>query len=93
LNIWDIGGQKAIRSYWRNYFEQSSALIWCVDSADKERLDLCKQHLHELLLEEVFLSHYILFFFILIQFYIEISWCTIINLCEQTRFRIICFIR
>ena len=22
LNIWDVGGQKTIRSYWRNYFEQ-----------------------------------------------------------------------
>lgn len=20
LNVWDIGGQKTIRSYWRNYF-------------------------------------------------------------------------
>jgi hypothetical protein len=23
LNIWDIGGQKSLRSYWRNYFEQT----------------------------------------------------------------------
>ena len=53
LNVWDIGGQKSIRSYWRNYFEASSALIWCIDSADYERMDLCKSHLHELLLEEV----------------------------------------
>ena len=22
LNIWDVGGQATIRSYWRNYFEQ-----------------------------------------------------------------------
>lgn len=22
LNIWDVGGQQTIRSYWRNYFEQ-----------------------------------------------------------------------
>lgn len=22
LNIWDVGGQKTIRSYWRNYFEE-----------------------------------------------------------------------
>ena len=22
LNVWDIGGQQTIRSYWRNYFEQ-----------------------------------------------------------------------
>ena len=23
LNIWDIGGQTSLRSYWRNYFEQT----------------------------------------------------------------------
>ncbi|GLE05393.1 hypothetical protein PINS_up014406 [Pythium insidiosum] len=27
LNMWDIGGQKTIRPYWRNYFEQTDALV------------------------------------------------------------------
>jgi ADP-ribosylation factor-like protein 3 len=27
LNVWDIGGQKAIRPYWRNYFDQTDALV------------------------------------------------------------------
>lgn len=22
LNVWDVGGQQTIRSYWRNYFEK-----------------------------------------------------------------------
>lgn len=22
LNVWDVGGQQTIRSYWRNYYEQ-----------------------------------------------------------------------
>ncbi|KAG8478751.1 hypothetical protein CXB51_028647 [Gossypium anomalum] len=26
LNIWDVGGQRTIRSYWRNYFEQTDGL-------------------------------------------------------------------
>jgi ADP-ribosylation factor-like protein 2 len=38
LNVWDIGGQKTIRAYWRNYFESTDALIWVVDSSDKIRL-------------------------------------------------------
>ena len=38
LNIWDVGGQKSLRSYWRNYFESTDGLIWVVDSADKRRL-------------------------------------------------------
>ncbi|CAN1266568.1 ADP-ribosylation factor-like protein 2 [Linum perenne] len=27
LNIWDVGGQRTIRSYWRNYFEQTDGLV------------------------------------------------------------------
>ncbi|GAA5811556.1 ADP-ribosylation factor-like protein 2 [Mucor flavus] len=52
LNIWDVGGQKSIRSYWRNYFEQTDALIWVVDSADRLRLGDCKRELGLLLQEE-----------------------------------------
>lgn len=53
MNIWDVGGQKSIRSYWRNYFEQTDGLVWVVDSADRLRLEDCKTELHELLQEEV----------------------------------------
>lgn len=52
LNIWDVGGQKSLRSYWRNYFESTDGLIWVVDSADKRRLEDCAHELHELLIEE-----------------------------------------
>lgn len=27
LNVWDIGGQRKIRPYWRNYFENSDVLV------------------------------------------------------------------
>ncbi|KAL9249928.1 ADP-ribosylation factor-like protein [Drosera capensis] len=52
LNIWDVGGQKTIRSYWRNYFEQTDGLIWVVDSSDLRRLEDCKYELDNLLKEE-----------------------------------------
>ncbi|KAK4942711.1 hypothetical protein LTR10_017660 [Elasticomyces elasticus] len=52
LNIWDVGGQKTIRSYWRNYFEKTDALIWVVDATDRLRIDDCKAELKGLLLEE-----------------------------------------
>ncbi|CAL4935269.1 unnamed protein product [Urochloa decumbens] len=52
LNIWDVGGQKTIRSYWRNYFEQTDGLVWVVDSSDVRRLDDCRAELHNLLKEE-----------------------------------------
>jgi GTPase SAR1 family protein len=53
LNIWDVGGQKTIRSYWRNYFEKTDALIWVVDATDRLRMDDCKAELKGLLMEEV----------------------------------------
>jgi ADP-ribosylation factor-like protein 2 len=52
LNLWDIGGQSSIRAYWRNYFEQTDGLVWVVDSADLSRLDLVRQELEKLLLQE-----------------------------------------
>ncbi|VUC32013.1 unnamed protein product [Clonostachys rosea] len=53
LNIWDVGGQKTLRSYWRNYFEKTDALIWVVDSTDRLRIDDCRIELQGLLQEEV----------------------------------------
>ena len=52
LNIQDVGGQTTIRSYWRNYFEQTDGLIWVVDSGDKLRLEDCRNELHKLLQQE-----------------------------------------
>ncbi|XP_021120266.1 ADP-ribosylation factor-like protein 2 isoform X1 [Heterocephalus glaber] len=52
LNIWDVGGQKSLRSYWRNYFESTDGLIWVVDSADRQRLQDCARELQGLLVEE-----------------------------------------
>ncbi|KAI0750675.1 GTP-binding protein [Daedaleopsis nitida] len=52
LNIWDVGGQRTLRPYWRNYFEQTDALVWVVDSGDRMRMHDCKEELHSLLLED-----------------------------------------
>jgi len=39
LNVWDIGGQRKIRPYWRNYFENTDVLVYVIDSADRKRFD------------------------------------------------------
>jgi len=52
LNIWDVGGQKTLRSYWRNYYEQTDGMVWVVDSADARRVQDCREELHKLLGEE-----------------------------------------
>lgn len=52
LNVWDIGGQKSIRPYWRNYFDHTDALIYVIDSADKKRMEETGVELNQLLCEE-----------------------------------------
>eukprot|EP01001_Neometanema_parovale_P010467 NODE_6701_length_824_cov_183.570613_g6465_i0.p1 GENE.NODE_6701_length_824_cov_183.570613_g6465_i0~~NODE_6701_length_824_cov_183.570613_g6465_i0.p1 ORF type:complete len:179 (+),score=41.62 NODE_6701_length_824_cov_183.570613_g6465_i0:60-596(+) len=52
LNAWDIGGQKAIRTYWSNYFDATDVLIYVVDSVDKKRLEETGVQLNSLLEEE-----------------------------------------
>ena len=52
FRVWDIGGQNKIRDLWRYYFENTQALIFVVDSADKERIDEAAQVLNHLLTQE-----------------------------------------
>lgn len=43
LNVWDVGGQRSLRPYWRNYFEATDGLVWVVDSTDRRRLADCAE--------------------------------------------------
>ncbi|EFJ41440.1 small Arf-related GTPase [Volvox carteri f. nagariensis] len=59
LKIWDIGGQKTIRPYWqvvveiqRNYFDQTDALIYVIDSSDRKRLEESHYELSQLLQDD-----------------------------------------
>lgn len=49
FTMWDIGGQDKIRPLWRHYYEGSDAIIFCIDSNDRERVDLASMELHKLL--------------------------------------------
>eukprot|EP01105_Mastigella_eilhardi_P005186 TRINITY_DN16957_c0_g1_i1.p1 TRINITY_DN16957_c0_g1~~TRINITY_DN16957_c0_g1_i1.p1 ORF type:complete len:175 (-),score=59.19 TRINITY_DN16957_c0_g1_i1:193-717(-) len=39
FNVWDVGGQDKIRPLWRHYFAGTQALIFVVDSSDRERIE------------------------------------------------------
>ncbi|PAA56067.1 hypothetical protein BOX15_Mlig030402g1, partial [Macrostomum lignano] len=52
LNVWDIGGQRKIRPYWKNYFDNTDVLIYVIDSSDKKRFEETGEELFELLEEE-----------------------------------------
>lgn len=82
--IGDVGGQKTLRSYWRNYFEKTDALIWVVDATDRLRIEDCKEELHALLQEEVrLLKHYYWQHQLLILYCIETFRCESLGFCEQ----------
>jgi len=52
LNVWDVGGQKTLRSYWKNYFDATDGIVWVVDSADVRRMGDCAATLRTTLGEE-----------------------------------------
>ncbi|XP_015731863.1 ADP-ribosylation factor-like protein 3 isoform X5 [Coturnix japonica] len=56
LNIWDIGGQRAVRPYWRKYLGSTDLLIYVIDSADQKRFEETGQELAELTEEESLLG-------------------------------------
>lgn len=52
FQVWDLGGQTSIRPYWRCYYSNTDAIIYVVDSADKDRIGISKDELLYMLREE-----------------------------------------
>lgn len=49
LKCWDLGGQPRFRSMWERYCRGVNAIVFIVDSADREALPVAKEELHILL--------------------------------------------
>jgi ADP-ribosylation factor-like protein 1 len=52
FQMWDLGGQSELRPYWRCYFSKTNAIVFVIDSTDKDRLDTVKNELFFLIQEE-----------------------------------------
>merc|ERR1712210_397653 len=52
FQVWDLGGQTSIRPYWRCYYSNTDAIIYVVDSVDKERIGISKNEMVSMLEEE-----------------------------------------
>ncbi|XP_071488280.1 ADP-ribosylation factor-like protein 3 [Diadema setosum] len=52
INLWDVGGQRKIRSYWSNYFQNTEMIIYVIDSSDTKRFEETGEELAHLLEEE-----------------------------------------
>eukprot|EP01006_Ploeotia_vitrea_P018791 TRINITY_DN50559_c0_g1_i1.p1 TRINITY_DN50559_c0_g1~~TRINITY_DN50559_c0_g1_i1.p1 ORF type:complete len:203 (-),score=8.78 TRINITY_DN50559_c0_g1_i1:61-669(-) len=49
LITWDIGGRCRMRPLWKHYFTGVDALIFVVDSNDRDRIDTAREELEKLL--------------------------------------------
>jgi ADP-ribosylation factor related protein 1 len=38
LQLWDLGGQRGIRNIWHRYYDDCHAVVYLIDSEDRERL-------------------------------------------------------
>ena len=55
--VWDLGGQTSIRPYWRCYYSNTDAIIYVVDSADRDRLAISKSELVSMLEVSSYCAH------------------------------------
>ncbi|KAJ2783536.1 Arf GTPase arl1 [Coemansia javaensis] len=52
FQVWDLGGQTNIRPYWRCYYANTDAVIYVVDSSDRDRIGTARDELAAMLDEE-----------------------------------------
>ena len=52
FTVWDVGGQDKIRQLWKHYYQNTQALIYVVDSSDKERIEIAREELQKMLSED-----------------------------------------
>lgn len=62
FSVWDLGGQTNIRPYWRCYYNNTNAIIYVVDSADRERMALARKELFAMFQEEELAGVHLLVF-------------------------------
>src|SRR4051812_10569255 len=62
LTCWDVGGQQRIRPLWRHYFSGTHALIFVIDSNDRDRIGEAADELNQVLADEELRGAHLLVF-------------------------------
>merc|ERR1719410_2045017 len=52
FTVWDVGGQDKIRPLWRYYYQGTNAIIFVVDSNDRDRTEDAREELMKMLNED-----------------------------------------
>ncbi len=50
--LWDVGGQTSLRTSWTSYLASTDAVIFVLDSNDRERVNLAREELHRIAQDE-----------------------------------------
>ena len=62
LTAWDVGGRDKIRPLWRHYYQNTSGLVFVLDSNDRERINEACEELHRMANEDELKNKPILIF-------------------------------
>ena len=49
INAWDLGGQSSFRTLWHSYYESANAVVYIIDSADRDRFEESRRELEALM--------------------------------------------
>ena len=49
FDVWDLGGQDTLRPLWGHYYDDADAIIFVVDSNDRDRIQQSRESLRKLL--------------------------------------------
>jgi len=52
FTVWDVGGRDKIRPLWRHYYQGTNALIFVVDSNDRDRIEDAREELCKFMSED-----------------------------------------
>merc|ERR1719464_2034636 len=52
FTVWDLGGQTRTRKIWEHYYQSTDALIFVVDSSDRDRIEEANEELLKMLHRE-----------------------------------------
>eukprot|EP00892_Ulva_mutabilis_P011607 jgi/Ulvmu1/8819/UM048_0075.1 len=62
FTVWDVGGQEKLRPLWKHYFNNTDALIFVVDTADRDRLKNAAEEFKRILADPLMRNSAILIF-------------------------------
>ncbi|KAK9470715.1 ADP-ribosylation factor family-domain-containing protein [Dipodascopsis tothii] len=52
LKIWDVGGQRNLRTLWKAYYTEAHAIVFIVDSTDRARIEECRDTLRAIVSDQ-----------------------------------------